>query len=794
MSKEICNSVIPSPKTPKERVKNRTPSGTVLTPKVQHISDFFKRKGGLSGLKEGVSWSAQVEKCNSQSVNTYNLRSSQPQPLNANTPKQDFKAKSRALKAASVNKNLGVIGAKTNRAAVNQLINRAEENKLVVRTSPTSSANIVERIVNDHKQQQNNTSKVLHSLKKTWTELNNQLTEERNKLHQSNHSPTKDLTERPITVGHHFKELESYISDMENSVSQDSQQHQLAVDQEHMQTETNDQDNPQVMSVTQVMTMFNKLRIEVEEMKAAQNSTDQQEATTLTAEVLQHFEDTLEAQGKKIQSLQREVGHFKYKSKVLTEVVQRMHIDSEDVMQKIENLEVSGTKRYAVISGLECDLNNKESAIENIEEFFTTNIGVNPEIEDVFSLGGNDSIVIVFQSVTAKKLLFKYKNLLKGVQNSKGKQIYVNEYYPVVTSERKRREKDIKRQCDEDGLDYEHTKYGLKIQNETYIKKVRVPTPEELIDIDLDHLDNVLKLSLQKGEQILEQKSKFVAFVKEIKDYQDVRDLYIKLKLTYPHARHIVCAYWLPGDNIPQYCSKDYCDDNEPGSGRYLLNTLTRNNLQGYALFVNRYYGGQKMGPNRFVCYVNAAQSALINAGLIPESTPKMTLALPKANAHPKQQQQHRRQQVRGWQQQQHNPHTQSPSGENTYANVTNQANPYRPKTYIPYPSRGNRGNGPRRGTSYNPRGARGHRGHYNPTRAARQPSTQQQQNVTNKRDRQASNDSIQSQTQQKRLFLEEYSPQYSMNSFNFAQPQDVRNLSETPSNQNWSSNQENVD
>ena len=82
------------------------------------------------------------------------------------------------------------------------------------------------------------------------------------------------------------------------------------------------------------------------------------------------------------------------------------------------------------------------------------------------------------------------------------------------------------------------------------------------------------------------------------------------MKIVQPAARHIPCAYWIPGDEELHY-TRAFLDDGEPGSGRILLNTLLDLQLPGHVIFGVRKYGGLKIGADRFLCYWMAAYSAL---------------------------------------------------------------------------------------------------------------------------------------------------------------------------------------
>ena len=65
------------------------------------------------------------------------------------------------------------------------------------------------------------------------------------------------------------------------------------------------------------------------------------------------------------------------------------------------------------------------------------------------------------------------------------------------------------------------------------------------------------------------ENSVFVGYTAAVKDHQQVRDLYGKIKIIQPAARHVVCAYWV--DHPEPYYALDYHDDGEPTAGRLLM-------------------------------------------------------------------------------------------------------------------------------------------------------------------------------------------------------------------------------
>ena len=106
------------------------------------------------------------------------------------------------------------------------------------------------------------------------------------------------------------------------------------------------------------------------------------------------------------------------------------------------------------------------------------------------------------------------------------------------------------------------------------------------------------------------------------------------MKLCFPQARHVVCAYYLQDlDHQPHY-DCDYCDDEEPGAGRVIANLLRANKISHRVIFVIRYCGSVKLSSKRFDMYREAAIEA-IKAGAWNEILKKMQKISEDTVLHP---------------------------------------------------------------------------------------------------------------------------------------------------------------
>ena len=398
---------------------------------------------------------------------------------------------------------------------------------------------------------------------------------------------------------------------------------------------------PETITLQLIWQMFTELKRDNQQLKESNIQDNQglteaciEAATKVASDTIKDYADAESENTESIEKLKKELKHYKHKSQVLTDICNRMYTEVGDLTQRLENLELNNSKRMVMVTGL--SLPNTEmkkgDIIDFLTEFFLTNLGLQVRIEDTFFLGllVPKPIVIEFQSAHDKRAALKYKNLLKNYRSATGK-VYVNDYTPLATQEKRKRDRKIRTEVEEvsPGAEIKYTKAGLTLRGTPYRKKVLPPTPKELVNLTVKELDEVLRSEYNRSENKAVEGSIFTGFAAPAKNHDDVRRLYQKLKLKIPDARHIVCAYVLK-DVSPHYNAADCHDDGEHGAGRILLELLESNGLTDVMIFVARRYGGVKMSGERFKCYLEVAKEALD-----PDNT---FIKLVTRNTAPKQQ------------------------------------------------------------------------------------------------------------------------------------------------------------
>ena len=381
--------------------------------------------------------------------------------------------------------------------------------------------------------------------------------------------------------------------------------------------EKNTRENPQSISISSVMEMF-------KELKRDMNKTRKEESETLRQDLLVFKKTCVETaseeinkvftqQSETVKTLQSDINYWKLKSDTLTEVCDRMYTEIEDLTSRVENLELNNSKRMLIISGLHLIQDGKKADnLYMIQQFLYNSMNIEPRIEDYFVLGqysAKPQIVIILQTSEDRRMILQNKKLLKDYKQPP--KVYINEYFPSATHDKRKREAEITEELQNEGKgdQVSYGRGGLCIRGSPYRRKIQPPTPAEMIDLEPEQLEEIFNLESTRGDIITLDKSEFTGYAAKVKCHDDIKLHYIRLKMIQPNARHVVCAYSIK-DKDPCY-ARDYHDDGEPSAGRTILQILKENLVENTVVFVARKYGGLRMGANRFKCYSDAAKSAL---------------------------------------------------------------------------------------------------------------------------------------------------------------------------------------
>lgn len=126
-------------------------------------------------------------------------------------------------------------------------------------------------------------------------------------------------------------------------------------------------------------------------------------------------------------------------------------------------------------------------------------------------------------------------------------------------------------------------------------------------------MNTYLTIDKETSEEIVEKKSRFIAYVKNIETEEEAIDFIKTIKSQNHDARHNVFAYILKDGN------KKYSDDGEPQgtAGIPILDMLQKENLVDIVVVVTRYFGGILLGTGGLVrAYSQSAKNAIQKSGI----------------------------------------------------------------------------------------------------------------------------------------------------------------------------------
>ena len=144
------------------------------------------------------------------------------------------------------------------------------------------------------------------------------------------------------------QKLSAHIQRLKEMPSQPVQNTQSDAEKQkdNINREDNCDDNPKLMAVSTVIHMFKQVQEEVKQLSRSSKEQITEEMRSLKsgmeAEInqLDHFSST-----ENISHMQAELQHYKHKTEVLTDVVQRMNSEIQDLTQRLDSTELSNSKK-----------------------------------------------------------------------------------------------------------------------------------------------------------------------------------------------------------------------------------------------------------------------------------------------------------------------------------------------------------------------------------------------------------------------------------------------------------------
>ena len=149
----------------------------------------------------------------------------------------------------------------------------------------------------------------------------------------------------------------------------------------------------------------------------------------------------------------------------------------------------------------------------------------------------------------------------------------------------------------------------LTIDNEEYKQKLHIPNDHQLLRLKPDEIAELEKIDVRKGKPFSIEDSTFIGFVSDVSNIHDVNRAYEWVRYHNMNARHIICAFKIPGPVAPEF--QDYEDNDEHNAGRVLLDYLLETEIENRAIFVARFYEGKHIGSKSFDYILDAAKWAM---------------------------------------------------------------------------------------------------------------------------------------------------------------------------------------
>ena len=263
---------------------------------------------------------------------------------------------------------------------------------------------------------------------------------------------------------------------------------------------------PEVIGILSVKEMFEQLKGDMQILKTKMEDMEKKQVKEVSQNIVEQCKNdivkamdiTLQQDKDEFKKMRQDLKHFKFRNRVLMNTVDSMSTKISDLKARIDNLELSGSKNAITISGFSVSEKKYEAAAQ-IEDMIETQIGVQISIDDLYINGQDTSklIIVYLQNAQQKRDVMRFKSYLKGF-TSNGRNVYINDYLPATTVERRKREGDIFRLNDQkqQPAQMAYKKGKIIIQGELYIPKVTPPTPRQLIDVSTADLDRILKNKL----------------------------------------------------------------------------------------------------------------------------------------------------------------------------------------------------------------------------------------------------------------------------------------------------------
>ena len=149
---------------------------------------------------------------------------------------------------------------------------------------------------------------------------------------------------------------------------------------------------------------------------------------------------------------------------------------------------------------------------------------------------------------------------------------------------------------------------NIFVGEEKFEQKIVPPDPTKVLAMSLDKLNNIMAKQVKQGKVHRIKNNYFTGYTFATAKFEEIQDVYMKIRLNHAEARHIVCAWHIPGSNILECL--DGCDDEDLGVSRALVSLLKHNEITHRAIYVVRVCG-EKLNQERMPTYLQVAADVI---------------------------------------------------------------------------------------------------------------------------------------------------------------------------------------
>ena len=308
-----------------------------------------------------------------------------------------------------------------------------------------------------------------------------------------------------------------------------------------------------------------------------------------------------------------------------------------EMREQIETLMYHSMKANIIIFGIW--RKKDENCAQKVTNFFRKVMKIKDNIPVLVAHRLGESlkspIIAKLANHSQKGVIFKHVSNISKLTNKDGDLFRVTDQLPGLRGEKDRRKRDII--CDNNRLD-PPARLSLKkekgmlyreVDKDNWVKYdslIKCPSAVELLEVHQEARTKLMSIysKMTPGVHIEKHGSDLYAFAYDVSNIDQINEGYKAVRLNHLQARHVACAFRLPGVLVAQM--EDAHDDEEYSVGRILLNALKFANITHKCVYVVRYYSGVHIGNDRFQCYLETARSSInrnpTNSVLQQQQTP----------------------------------------------------------------------------------------------------------------------------------------------------------------------------